>query len=153
MAITLDVADRAIIAALLEDGGLTYDRLGKLVGLSAPAVHDRVRKMRDRGILSAPRVEVNPDALGLHVLAFVFVRLDGGQPFAEVAAALDEMPAVVACHSTAGDFDVLLEVRATDTAMLEDILTELRRLGFVRDMQTRVVLRTYFENRPPLPYV
>jgi DNA-binding Lrp family transcriptional regulator len=55
----------------------------------------------------------------------------------------------VACHSTAGDFDVLLQVRATDTATLEDILTELRRLGFVRDMQTRVVLRTYFENRPP----
>lgn len=69
----VDDVDRALIAELQRDAGQAYALLGRAVGLSAGAAHDRVRKLRERGVIRRTTVEVDPAALGQGVLAFVMV--------------------------------------------------------------------------------
>ncbi|TQF05893.1 Lrp/AsnC family transcriptional regulator [Kitasatospora acidiphila] len=144
----LDEIDRALIALLQQDAGQAYATLGKAIGLSAGATHERVRKLRERGVIRRTTVEVDPKALGLGVLAFVMV--ESSAWMGESAEAFAAIPEIEEAHIIAGSASVLVKVRTATTEQLQDVLRRLYAIEGVNGTQATVSLETFFE-RPPSP--
>lgn len=146
----MDGTDRELLALLQQDAGQAYASLGKAVGLSAGAAHERVRKLRERGVIRRTTVEVDPAAVGQGVLAFVMVDSTvwmGGR--AEDFAAI---PEIQEAHVIAGAASVLVKVRTATTEQLQDVLRRLYAIDGVSGTQATVSLETFFE-RPVSPGV
>ncbi|AWT44479.1 MULTISPECIES: Lrp/AsnC family transcriptional regulator [Streptomyces] len=144
----MDEVDRHLLALLQQDATMPYAALGQAVGLSAGATHDRVRKLRERGVIRRTTVEVDPAALGRGVLAFVMVDSsrwvgDSGDRFAAI-------PEIQEAHVIAGSASVLVKVRTATTEQLQDVLRRLYAIDGVSGTQATVVLETFFE-RPVAP--
>ncbi|WNV77136.1 Lrp/AsnC family transcriptional regulator [Geodermatophilus sp. DSM 44513] len=145
----MDETDRTLIGLLQQDATRSYADLGRAVHLSTAATHERVRKMRQAGVIRRTTVEVDPVALGAVLLAFVEIDTEGWVKKPLVDAVRDD-PRVEDLHSIAGDTHFLAKVRVTGPADLEDLLHALYRVPGVRNTRTHVALQTYVE-RPPSP--
>jgi Lrp/AsnC family transcriptional regulator, leucine-responsive regulatory protein len=144
----VDAVDRQIIAALRINGRATYADLGRQVGLSASAVHERVGKLESTGVITGYHAVVEPNAVGLGVTALVgIVPTDTGDN-EEIAAALAELAEVESCYAVAGDEAFVVKVRVATVDELELTLGRLRRVDGVARTRTTVVLSTRFEGRP-----
>lgn len=146
--VPLEDIDRLIVLALTEDGRLSYTDLAERVGLSVSAVHQRVRRLEQRGVIRGYQVDLDADALDLPLTAFVSIKpIDPSAPD-DAPARLAHLKAVEACHSVAGDESYILKVRVGDPADLESLLQEIRAAANV-STRTTVVLSTPYEGRPP----
>ena len=143
----MDAIDRNLLAELTRDGGQSYAALGKAVNLSAPAVHDRVKKLRRSGALRGVAARIDPHAVGKTLLAFVHVDTRGWGKTPELMA-LSELPEVEELHSVTGDTCMLLKVRVTDSEALEGLLARLYAIEDVIATRSYVALSTYVERGP-----
>ncbi|WP_406303357.1 Lrp/AsnC family transcriptional regulator [Streptomyces sp. NBC_00879] len=144
----MDDIDRELVALLQEDATQAYAALGKAVGLSAGAAHERVRKLRERGVIRRTTVEVDVAALGQGVLAFVMV--ESSAWMGESGAAFAAIPEIQEAHIIAGSASVLVKVRTATTEQLQDVLRRLYAIDGVSGTQATVSLETFFE-RPVSP--
>lgn len=143
----LDRRDLDIVAALQEDARATYADVGSKVGLSASAVHDRVRKLEHQGVIRGYRAVVDPEAIGLFVTALISVSpLDARQPD-DLPDRVRELDEVEDCFSVAGEPNYVLKVRTRTTGDLEDLIRRLREKAGV-STNTTIVLSIPFEGRP-----
>jgi Lrp/AsnC family leucine-responsive transcriptional regulator len=140
--------DRALLSALARDGRASFTDLAELVGLSVSAVHQRVRRLEQRGVLRGYYAAVDPDAIDLPMTAFVSIKpIDPAAPD-DAPDRLAHLAAIEACHSVAGDESYILKVRVASPAALEGLLQEIRAAANVAT-RTTVVLSTPYEGRPP----
>jgi Lrp/AsnC family leucine-responsive transcriptional regulator len=140
--------DRQIIAALAEDGRMSYTDLAEKVGLSVSAVHQRVRRLEQRGVIKGYTARLDHDALDTPLTAFIAIRpIDAAAPD-DAPERLAHLAEIEACYSVAGDDFYLLLVRVTSPSGLERLLQEIRMSANVTTRST-VVLSTPFEGRPP----
>ncbi|MFG2827630.1 Lrp/AsnC family transcriptional regulator [Streptomyces sp. NPDC048434] len=144
----MDDVDRELVALLQQDATQAYAALGKAVGLSAGAAHERVRKLRERGVIRRTTVDVDPVALGRGVLAFVMV--ESSAWMGDSAAAFLAIPEIQEAHVIAGSASVLVKVRTATTEGLQDVLRRLYAIEGVSGTQATVSLETFFE-RPVSP--
>ncbi len=143
----LDARDLDIIAALQDDARATYADVAARVGMSASAVHERVRKLEQAGVIRGYRAVVDPRALGLFVTAVIAATpLDPRQPD-DLPNRIAEFPEVEDCYSVAGEANYLLKVRTKTTGDLEDLIRRLREEGGVAT-RTTIALSIPFEDRP-----
>ncbi|WP_216214852.1 Lrp/AsnC family transcriptional regulator [Amycolatopsis aidingensis] len=144
----MDDIDRRLLAALQEDATTSYAALGAAAGLSAGAAHERVRKLRERGVIRRTTVDIDPAAMDLDVLAFVLI--DGATWMGDepTSTALAAIPEVEEAHVVAGSASVLVKVRTTGTGALQDVLRRLYEVPGVSATEAVVALDTFFE-RPP----
>lgn len=140
----LDTFDRKILGALVEDASQTYAELGRIVGLSAPAVHERVKRLRRQGVIQRMSALLNGPAIGKPMLSFVHVDTDGWGKSARMMK-IAGFPEVEEIHSVAGDTSVILKVRTVDAHALEILLSQLYILPGVKTTRSYVVLSTYLE--------
>jgi Lrp/AsnC family leucine-responsive transcriptional regulator len=141
-----DDVDRILVELLAADGRATLATLAAAAGLSVSATQARVRRLEQRGVIRGYAADVDPDALGLPLAAFVAITpLDPAQPD-DAPERLNELPAVQACYSVAGDESYLLLVRVASPRELENLLREIRARANVRT-RTTVVLQTFYERR------
>ena len=146
--IQTDEIDARIISALGADGRRSYAEVGAEVGLSTAAVHERVKKMLDKGVIRRFSISVDPERVGLNFTAFVAIRNDGGAHCRDIAPRLRELPEVLELHSVAGEYDFLAKVRTTHARALEDVLYQIKAIPGVARTTSTVVLNTEFEERP-----
>lgn len=140
--------DRQIVELLMADGRMSYTDLGKATGLSTSAVHQRVRRLEQRGVIRGYAAIVDAEAVGLSLTAFISVKpFDPSAPD-DIPERLAEVPEIEACHSVAGDENYILKVRVSTPSELEHLLARLRTLAGV-STRTTVVLSTPYESRPP----
>lgn len=144
----IDHIDAGIISALSADGRRSYVDVGAEVGLSTAAVHERVRKLVERGTIQRFSVQVDHEAVGLNFTAFVAIRNDGGAHCREIAPRLREIPAVQELHSVAGEYDFLAKIRTARARDLEDVLARIKSIPGVSRTTSTVVLNTVFEGQP-----
>jgi len=143
----LDDRDRDIVSALQDDARATYADVAARVGLSASAVHDRVRKLEHLGVIRGYSAVVDPEALGLFVTALIAASpLDPSQPD-DLPERVAEFPEVEDCLSVAGETNYVLKVRTRTTVELEDLIRRLREKGNIAT-RTTVALSIPFESRP-----
>ena len=146
----LDDLDRQVLRLLAEDGRRSYTDLAKDTGLSTSAVHQRVRRLEQRGVLTGYTAKVDPLAVGLPLTAFVSVTpIDPAAPD-DAPERLAHLAAIEACHSVAGEESYILKVRVSDPGALEALLQDIRAAAGVRT-RTTVVLSTPWEGRTPPP--
>jgi Lrp/AsnC family leucine-responsive transcriptional regulator len=139
--------DRRLVALLAADGRMSFTDLGKATGLSTSAVHQRVRRLEDRGVLRGYRAVVDLEEVGLPLTAFIsMLPLDPAAPD-DVPDRLREVPEIEACYSVAGDFSYLALVRVATPVRLEDLIGRIRAVANVQT-RTTVVLSTPWEGRP-----
>ncbi|MBA3243131.1 MAG: Lrp/AsnC family transcriptional regulator [Acidobacteria bacterium] len=152
----IDDKDRRILEILQQDGRVTNVELARVVELTPAAAAERVRKLEERGLLKGYTALLDPQSLGLGLLAFIFVRVDDKDDLLgraeSTAEALAALPSVLELHHLAGEDCFLLKVRARDTDDLYRILRDdFGPFKAIRGTRTTIVLKTVKETtRLPL---
>lgn len=145
----MEETDRQIIALLCRDGRMSLADIARETGLSTSALHQRVRRLEQRGLIAGYRAEVDYRAIGLPLAAFVSLTpIDPAAPD-DVPDRLQGIAEIESCWSVAGAQAYMLQVRVAEPADLEDLLARIRAAANV-STHTTIVLSTAFENRPPL---
>jgi Lrp/AsnC family leucine-responsive transcriptional regulator len=143
MTIPLDEVDRRLLRALQIDGRITNADLAKRCHLSAAACHERVRRLRDRGVITGYAALLDPAKVDRALLIFVEVVLDRttGESFEDFAAAVARTPEILECHMVAGGFDYLIKARVRDMEAYRSFLGDiLVKMPGVRETRTYAVL-------------
>ena len=147
----MDDIDRRLVALLVADARASYAELARAVGLSAPSVHDRVRRLERSGAITGYSAVVDPHAVGLGVTALVGILQREGVEQDDLATSLAAIEEVEDCWFVAGEEAFVVKVRVADIDALEHILGVLRRTKGVARTRTTVVLSTRFEGRRRMP--
>ncbi|WP_082606224.1 Lrp/AsnC family transcriptional regulator [Nocardioides sp. Root190] len=143
----VEVIDRQILELLSKDGRMSYTDLGRATGLSTSAVHQRVKRLEQRGLILGYGATVNYAEIGLPLTAFISIRpIDPSQPD-DCPDRLVGMTEIESCWSVAGEESYMLKVRTTSPAEMEVLLGRIRSAANV-STRTTIVLSTYYENRP-----
>lgn len=143
----LEPIEAAIIRALNADGRCSFTDLAERVGLSVSAVHQRVRRLEQRGVLRGYTAQVEFDAVGLPLTAFISLTPTDPAAPDDYPQRIAHLPEIESCYSVAGDESYLLTVRVASPRALEDLLRRIREAAKV-STRTTVVLSTPFEARP-----
>lgn len=147
-----DAIDLQLLAALQRDAKAPLARLGELVGLSAPSVMERVRRLEHCGIIRGYSALVDARRVGLDVTAFIGVTMNYPVDAEAFDAFIDAEALVLECHHVTGGHTLLLKARCANTEALEGLISRLRALPYVHGTETMIVLSTSTERvRLPLP--
>ncbi|HLJ36464.1 MAG TPA: Lrp/AsnC family transcriptional regulator [Ktedonobacteraceae bacterium] len=125
----LDSTGWLLLQELQLNARLSFSELGQRVGLSAPAVADRIHRMEEAGIITGYRAEVNTSKLGLPVKAIIRLGSVAGQSCTTVALRVSEIPEVIECYRVTGSDSVIIKVVATSVTHLERIIDQLSLYG------------------------
>lgn len=135
--------DSKIIACLMSQARTTWAELGSLLGLSAPAAADRVRRLEEKGIVKGYHAIVDPSAIGCELGAFISVSLMHPNERNDFLALIHRLPEVQECHHVAGEADYILKIRCKNTKDLERLISdELKAAGGQVRTRTTVILST-----------
>ena len=140
----LDDIDRTVLSALQDDGRLSHAELSRMVGLAISSVNERIRKLAQRGVIEGWSARLSPSALGLDLLAFVYVLIDRPENSPAFLEMVAQLPEVQECHHIAADWNFLLKIRVRNTAAFEALLTnKLKAVSGVVRTQTIITLTSH----------
>lgn len=143
----LEPIDSAIAGQLNADGRCSFTDLAERVGLSVSAVHQRVRRLEQRGVIKGYAARLDGEQIGLSLTALISLTpIDPGAPD-DYPQRLEHIREIESCYSVAGDESYILLVRVATPLALEDLLRRIREAAKV-STRTTVVLSTPFEGRP-----
>ena len=143
----LDATDWRLLAELRDDARVSYADLSRRVGLSPPAVAERVRRLETAGVIRGYAVRIDPAALGLRVVAFIRLSVVGNRT-TEVARALEDVHEIVECYRATGADCFVMKARVASIEHLEQVVDRLTGFG---QATTSVVLSKLFDDRPLTP--
>ncbi len=142
----IDCVDRKILSILQANARTPNAEIARHVEMAPSAVSERIRKLEERGIIRGYTTNMNPSSLGYGLLAYVFVRSEGGVWQGEFAELLSSIPEVQEVHHIAGEDCFLVKTRVADAAALGTLLREqFGSLPSVRSTRTTIVLNTVKE--------
>ena len=123
----LDELDLRLVDLLQRDGRATQLELSRAVGLSQPAVAERIRKLEDRGVITGYTARVDASKLGKDITAFIGVNIEHPKYFEGFAKKVLALPDVLECHRVAGQDSYLLKVKTANTKSLDSLLVDTLR--------------------------
>ncbi len=138
----MDQIDRKIVTLLAEDARRSLADIGGVVGLSASAVNERIRRLTASGVIRRFTVDADPDALGCPVLVFIWVSLvqnvneEAFRIFAAAHKAVEE------CHHVTGPWSYLIKARVPELADVESVLDDMKKHGYLARSESVVALST-----------
>lgn len=139
----MDITDYKIIEILQEDGRISMKDLGKIVGLTSPAVSERVKRLEESGIIQGYKAIVNPDKLGRVIKSFINISLPSENYSSFIEYAKDDNR-IVECHHITGEDCLLLKVIVKDMYELEKVIDKIKQVGKTK---TSVILSTIIESK------
>lgn len=144
----LDEIDRKILSALLGDARKPYLEIARECGVSGAAIHQRVKKLEDAGIITGSRLIVKLSALGLNVCAYINVTLSQADKYENVIKSLKAVPEVVECHFVTGKCALLLKVYCFDNDHLINVLVKtIQNIPYIQSTETMISLDSAFERQ------
>ena len=152
----IDEIDRQIILLLQEDARLSNAAIAENVGLTTSTVHERIKKLEKKGIITGYVATVEPEALGKPIMAFIRVTLSGGdvnylESKNRVTHICATEPDILECHGTAGEDCYILKVRAGSPKDLEKLIEQIRCHVPVARSTTSIVLSTLKDTSKVIP--
>ena len=147
MAHRLDDIDAQLLNRLQRDGRASRTELAEAVGLSVPAVSERLRKLTERGVLTGHHATTDAKRLGFDITAFIRVSVRGSEHYSGFLKTATSLDAVLEVHSITGDGSHILKVRTENTSRLERLLSRLQQIEGVRSTASSIVLSTFKETR------
>jgi Lrp/AsnC family leucine-responsive transcriptional regulator len=142
----IDDTDRQILTILQGNARISNAEIARQVGMAPSAILERIRRLEARGVIQGYETRINPEALGLGLLAFVYVRSSDFAGETRTADLLGAFPEVQEVHHIAGEDCFLVKVRVRDAKTLGRLLRSFSKTGAVSSTRTTIVLETVHEN-------
>ena len=147
METSLDPIDRELLSIVQEDARLSFREVGRRIGMSTPAVAERIRKLENAGVIAGYSARVERSVLGQDIGAFL--RLTASDlDFRRVTGLCGSLDAVVECHHVTGDDSFFIRVAVHSIAELEDVISRFRKIG---DVRSSLVLSSPVDGKPVRP--
>lgn len=144
----MDRTDYQILNILQRDCRMTLKYIGDRVGLTAPAVSERIKRMEETGVIQGFRIEVDRRRLQSNITGFIWVAPEPDK-YDRFCQFCKQEPSILAHYHTIGVYNALLRFAVADTRELEKVLAEIKHYG---NSQTSVELETYFDSKEiPIP--
>lgn len=138
---TIDNIDQQILELLMQNGQMPYAEIGKRIHVSSGTVHVRLKKMTKAGIINGTQLVLNPQKLGFDISAFIGVYLKKSSLYQEVLSGLKEIPEVVSCDYTTGNYSMFVKILCRDTSHLKHVLhNKLQELSGIERTETFISL-------------
>ncbi len=122
--ISVDKIDKIILKGLIKNARISIMQLSKLAGISGAAVHQRLKKLENSNLITGSKISLNAKLLGFKTIAFVGVFLDKAMINTEAVKKLDEIPEILECHYTTGNWSIFLKILCRDNEHLMNILNK-----------------------------
>ncbi|MDR0294764.1 MAG: Lrp/AsnC ligand binding domain-containing protein [Prevotellaceae bacterium] len=144
----IDSLDRIILGFLIKNARMPFLEIARECGISGAAVHQRVKKMEEAGIITGSRLLVKPKNLGLDVCAFVGVHINECDKYSDTVEVLKLIPEVVECHFVTGSYELLLKIYCRNHEHLMDILVNtIQHIPNVQKTESLISLDQAFERQ------
>jgi len=148
----LDKLDAKILNLIAENARMPFLEVAREVGVSGAAIHQRVQKLINLGVVKGTEYVVDPEKIGYDTCAFIGVFLQSTQEFDKVIEGLEKISEVVECYYTTGQYDLLLKVYArSNKDLLRIIQAELQPLGISRT-ETLMCFKDAFRKKLPISF-
>ena len=141
----LDDTDLRILDMLQDDCRIALARIGEHVGLSAPSVLERIKKLEAAGVITGYHATLDARRIGLDVTAFIGVITSQPDQLGGLESRLVALDGVLECHHVTGEYTLLLKTKTANTSSLEKLIAQIRSLAGVTRTETTVVLSTHAE--------
>ncbi len=147
----IDETDYKILRILLEDAKLSYQEIGEKVNLSQGAVHARVKKMENSGIIVGSSIKIDVKRLGWDISAFLGIFLEKPELYDHAKQELMQIPEVVSINYTTGNYSMFVKLVCRDTTHLRDVLAErIQKLPGIQRTETIISLDESLNRSAPL---
>jgi len=148
----LDKLDARILNLIAGNARMPFLEVAREVGVSGAAIHQRVQKLVNLGVVKGTEYVVDPEKIGYETCAFIGVFLNSPQGFESIVEGLEKIPEVVECYYTTGKYDLLIKVFAkNNNDLLRIIQTELQPLGISRT-ETLMCFKNAFRKKLPISF-
>lgn len=149
----LDSLDKKILAMIAKDARIPFLEVARACNVSGAAIHQRIAKLKDLGVLKGSQFIIDPESLGYETCAYVGLYLKDPEKFDEVVERLKAIPEVTECHYTTGGFDMFIKIYAHNNHHLLNIIHDkLQPLGLSRS-ETIVLFNAVINRQLPVPDV
>lgn len=139
--VVLDEVDRNILSILLENGDTPYAEIGQKVHVSTGTVHVRIKKMKQLGVITGMRVQVDTSKLGYDITAFLGIYLDKSSLYDEVTEQLKNIPEIIGANYTTGNYSIFARIICRDTDHLRQVLHDkIQRINGIQRTETFISL-------------
>ncbi|MCI7399351.1 MAG: Lrp/AsnC family transcriptional regulator [Prevotella sp.] len=129
----LDKLDKQILRMIAEDARVPFLEVARACNVSGAAIHQRIQKLNSLGIIKGSKFIIDPEKIGYETCAFIGLNLRNPENFDSVVKRLKDIPEVVECHYTTGDFDLFIKIYALNNHHLLNIIHDkLQPLGLSR---------------------
>ena len=147
---SLDEVDKKILAILQKNSRTPLREISKEVGLAESTVYERIKRLKERGVIKNFTVILDPVILGFNILSIVLLKCKAGM-YSSVASDLVKYPEIVEVYETTGDYDMLVKIRTRSSEELNEFLDRIGSIEGVEATHTMVVLKIHKEtNELPL---
>ncbi|ANF22102.1 Lrp/AsnC family transcriptional regulator [Thermococcus piezophilus] len=144
MLVGLDEIDKKILTILQKNSRTPLREISKEVNLAESTVYERIKKLKERGIIRKFTVILDPDSLGFKILAFILIKSKAGK-YTHVAKELTKYPQIIEIYETTGDYDMLVKIRTKGSEELNKFLDTIGEIEGVESTNTMVVLKVHKE--------
>lgn len=152
--VALDATDRKILRFLVKNARMPYLEIARECGISGAAIHQRIKKLEDSGVILGSRMMVNPKMLGFDVCAFISIRIQDPIMSAAVAEKMKSIPEVVEFHFITGTYNAMLKLYCIDNDhLMRTIFDGILRIQGVSTTQTYISLSEAFQREPHIEYL
>ena len=152
--VNIDKIDRKILQLLLRNARMPYLEIARECGISGAAIHQRVKKLDEQGIILGSRLEVNPRSLGYDVCALVNIRMQNPSMDEAIVSAVKSIPEVVECHFITGTYNAMLKLYCVDNDhLMRTIFDGILRVQGISTTQTYISLSEAFQREPHIDYL
>lgn len=143
--VNIDAIDRKILLYLVKNARMPFLEIARECGISGAAIHQRVKKLDDAGILKGSRFEVDPKKLGFDVCAFIGMRVSDPSKNHELVKRLMEIPEITECHFVTGDYTILMKLYClSNEHLMQTIFTNVLNLPWIIHTETFISLNEAF---------
>jgi len=145
----LDHLDKQILKMVSEDARVPFLEIARACNVSGAAIHQRIQKLTAMGVLKGSQFIIDPEKIGYETCAFIGLNLKNPESFDGVVEQLQQMPEVVECHYTTGNYDLFIKIYAKNNHHLLDIIHDkLQPLGLARS-ETIISFHTAISRQMP----
>jgi Lrp/AsnC family transcriptional regulator for asnA, asnC and gidA len=148
--VKLDRLDKQILTMIADDARVPFLEVARACEVSGAAIHQRIQKLTNAGVLKGSQFIIDPEKIGYETCAFIGLNLKNPESFDVVVEKLKEMPEVVECHYTTGNYDLFIKVYARNNHdLLNTIHDKLQPLGLSRS-ETIISFHSAIERQMPI---
>lgn len=143
----LDAIDRKILKFLIKNARTPFLEIARECGISGVAIHQRIRKLDESGVILGSRLLVDPRTLGFDVCAYIGIRLESPKELGQTLEALKKIPEIVECHFITGSYSLFVKLYCLDNDHLMKVIESLQNIPGISSTQTYISLKEAFQRQ------